>query len=240
MSNENLELWGRVGKTDPQYTKAYKGAGGFEGTAVNPLYTVRRLTEEFGQLGIGWGYDIIEDRFDNGHTVYDDNGNSIGILSTHTIRLDLWHMVGDKKAISTHYGHTPYVYKNKWGMQTDVEFAKKSLTDALNKAASMFGFNSDIYLGKYDDVTYVQEIGNEFALEEAEDKDAELIKQRQEYDDLFAKNLELIKTSVSIHELESIYKSIVRKAKHRGEEEDVKTLNKAAKDRKAELEKDKK
>jgi len=237
----NLDLWNRVGKTDPVYTKEYSGVGGFKGTAVNPLYTVRRLTEEFGQLGIGWGYDIVEDRFDMGHTVYDDDGNSIGILSTHTVRIELWHMVHSddsqepKKAISTHYGHTPYVYKNKWGMQTDTEFAKKSLTDALNKAASMFGFNSDIYLGKYDDVAYVQEIGNEFAMEEAEDKEDEAIKQRQEYDDLFSKNLELIKTSVSIHELESIYKSIVRKAKHRNDKEGAETLNKAVKQRKDEL-----
>lgn len=238
--NNNLELWDRVGKTDPAYTKAYKGAGGFQGTAVNPLYTVKRLTEEFGQLGIGWGYDIIEDRFDNGSTCYDDEQNSIGIMSIHTIRIELWHMVGDKKAISTHYGHTQFIYKNKWGMTTDIEFAKKSLTDALNKAASMFGFNSDIYLGKFDDVAYVQEVGAEFAMEEADDKEAEALKQKHEYRELFDANLKLIESAVSMNELEAVYKSILRKAKHRSEESDIKTLNDAVKVSKKRLSENKK
>jgi len=240
-NKENLKLWDSVGKTDPAYTRSYKGAGGFSGTAVNPLYTVKRLTEMFGALGVGWGYEVLEDRFDCGSTEYDkETKESIGINSIHTIKIELWHMEGDKKASATHYGHTPFVYRNKWGMQTDSEFAKKSLTDALNKAASMFGFNSDIYLGKFDDINYVQEVGDEFAIQEADDKDAELIRQRQEYEALLADNLDLIKTSVAINELEVIYKSIIRKAKRRDDKAGIKQLNDAVKLRKSELEGDKK
>ena len=38
----------------------------------------------------------------------------------------------------------------------DDEYAKKSATDALTKGLSMIGFNSDIFLGKYDDNKYVE------------------------------------------------------------------------------------
>ena len=52
---------------------------------------------------------------------------------------------------------TEVVSRDKRGIVTDSEFAKKSLTDALTKAASWLGFSADIHLGKFDDVRYVQE-----------------------------------------------------------------------------------
>ena len=44
----------------------------------------------------------------------------------------------------------------------DDNFAKKIETDALTKAISKLGFNADIFMGKFDDVRYVEEMKKEF------------------------------------------------------------------------------
>ena len=62
----NTSIWERVQSTDPKFTKNYKGAGGFSGTAINATYLVKKATEQFGPLGSGWGYEIVEERFDAG------------------------------------------------------------------------------------------------------------------------------------------------------------------------------
>ena len=44
----------------------------------------------------------------------------------------------------------------------DDNFAKKIETDTLTKAISKLGFNADIFLGKFDDVRYLNEVKEEF------------------------------------------------------------------------------
>jgi hypothetical protein len=40
--NQNLAIWDKLGKTDPEHTKRFARAGGFKGTAIKPIYTTRR------------------------------------------------------------------------------------------------------------------------------------------------------------------------------------------------------
>ena len=40
----------------------------------------------------------------------------------------------------------------------DDEFAKKVETDSLTKALSKLGFNSDVFMGRFNDLRYVEEI----------------------------------------------------------------------------------
>ena len=51
----------------------------------------------------------------------------------------------------------------------DDNFAKKIETDALTKAISKLGFNADIFMGKFDDVRYVEEMKKEFTPKETID-----------------------------------------------------------------------
>jgi hypothetical protein len=44
----------------------------------------------------------------------------------------------------------------------DDNFAKKLETDALTKAISKLGFNADIFMGKFDDQRYLDEVNKEF------------------------------------------------------------------------------
>ncbi|MEA5849857.1 hypothetical protein ONP94_23600, partial [Salmonella enterica subsp. enterica serovar Montevideo] len=61
---DNLELWKNVFKTDERFTTAFSVNGG--GTSINGTYMTMIATREFGPKGIGWGVDILEERFDNG------------------------------------------------------------------------------------------------------------------------------------------------------------------------------
>ena len=195
---------------------------------------IMQATEQWGMIGLGWGYDITEERVDTGGPIYDAQGEILGHIQTHTIKLCLWVRQGEEFARVEHFGHTPYTYysanKNKW--ITDQEAPKKSLTDALKKCLSMFGFSADIYLGLYDDRNYVDEVKAQSEIDKSDDKAATILKQRQEYDEELDKNLKLIETSVSLNELEAIFKSIARKATRRNDKDGLKTLNDATQKRK--------
>lgn len=228
--NDNLKLWNEVQKTDPTYTKDYSGPGGYSGTAISGNYMIMEATKQFGPIGLGWGYDIIEDRIDTGGPVYSEaDGSIMGHTMTHTIKLELWVKFGDEVAKIQNYGHTPYVtwnrnYKN-WN--TDQEAPKKSLTDAIKKCLSMFGFCADIYLGLYDDVSYVEEVKAQAQIDKADDKLEATVKANQVYKEWFDKHLEIIKTAASVNELELIFKSSYRKAQRKQDRDGLLTLTRA-------------
>lgn len=231
----NLQLWESVQNTDPKYTKDYKGAGGFQGTSINATYIVKRITEKFGRVGDGWGYEILEERFDQGGPIVSKEGEVICNSALHTVKIRLWYMDGDKQKHVDHYGHTPYIYANKWGVQTELEPAKKSVTDALKKAASMLGFGSDIHLGMYEDLEYVQEAQNESQLAHAEDKVEELRRQQEEYEEYLSKHIGYIETSTTLGELEKIFTAAVRRAQSKKDQKGIIKLTKAKDQKKAEL-----
>ena len=232
----NMSIWESVQKTDPAYTKQYKGAGGFSGTAVNATYLNRRATEIFGPCGTGWGYSIIEDRFDVGGPLEVPEGHPPVMSQMHTIRLRLWYMQDGERREIEHYGHTPFVTKNKFGIQTDMEAPKKSLTDALKKCLSMLGFAGDIFMGMYDDVHYVSEVVDEAAIARAENKIEEKERQAAEYREWMADQIRLIQTAQTMNELQKLYASAVRRLDLRKDEAGKLTVIRAKDARKAELE----
>src|SRR4051812_49156018 len=58
-SHPHTTLWDSVCKTDPAHTKAFSRTGGFKGTAIKPYRLIRRATETFGPVGIGWGWEEV-------------------------------------------------------------------------------------------------------------------------------------------------------------------------------------
>lgn len=153
VANNNLSIWSEVESTDPDATKQYKGVGGFSGTAVNATYLIRKATELFGPMGLGWGAEIVSEYITEGapmtFTIVGEQPQ-ICIEKIHTMRLKLWYMKDGKRAEVEHFGHTDLVYRNKWGFQTEKEPSKKSYTDALKKCLSMLGFAADIFLGEFE------------------------------------------------------------------------------------------
>src|SRR5207249_9372453 len=90
-------------------------------------------------------------------------GQVIGHDLIHKVRIKLWYVLDGKRGEVTHYGQTQFAGRNKYGLFTDEEAPKKSLTDAMSKALSMLGFGADIHLGLYDDNKYVSSLRRQFA-----------------------------------------------------------------------------
>lgn len=221
----NMALWDDVQRTDPAYTKEYSGPGGFSGTSISGHYMVMRATEVFGPIGIGWGYEIVEERFDTGAAIaFDADGNETTRALTHVMRLKLWFDNGGQKGEVEHYGVTPYISSSRNGPRTDPEAPKKSLTDALKKCLSMLGFGADVYLGQFDDVNYVEATRTEFDIERAEDRDEERERKQQEYIDKMKQYAEQMAESVNVTMLKALYKEAVRKAGYRNDHRMVKRL----------------
>ncbi|KRC97726.1 hypothetical protein GIB64_02465 [Pseudomonas lactis] len=213
MSDKNMQIWNQVEKTDTRFTKKAK-VNGQDITSLSGTAMVMKATELFGPVGIGWGWKIIEERFDEGHEIYTGEGDKrscIGREIGHTLKIALWFTQDGQRGEIEQYGCTRYQYKTSYGMTTDGEAPKKSLTDAIKKSLSMLGFSADVFLGLFDDMDYVNALEDEQAIEQAEDKAAEEERQKQERLDYIASVIESLKTAKTPKELKSFHDVAVRR-----------------------------
>ncbi len=160
----NKELWNTVAVTNPNFVKSFTRSGGFSGTAINATYQAQKATETFGPCGIGWGLDILEERYQDGAPLLQD-GAVVGKEVIHVLRAKLWYVYQGKRGEVIHFGQTPFVGRNKNGFFTDEEAPKKSMTDAMSKCLSLIGFSADVHLGLYDDNKYVADLRKEFGMD---------------------------------------------------------------------------
>lgn len=235
MSDDNMKLWESVHKTDPDATKK-ANVNGQNITSINGVHMVKRATEIFGPIGIGWGAEVITERYDQGGGVIDKEGRHLGNEISHTVHIKLWYIKDGKRGEVEAYGCTPFVYRSKWGTTTDMEAPKKSFTDAMKKALSGLGFSADVYMGMFDDLDYLQERVAETEVEKAEDKEAEIERQKQERLDWLKRSVEHLETATSMGELKKLHAGFVRSATRRHEDAFVKRLAKAYDKREGELE----
>lgn len=141
--SDNMNIWDAVSKTDPSHTKHVNQRGGF--TAIGANYQIMSATKQFGPVGVGWGYTAGEPIFQGGTVI---------------VPVTMWH--GDRSNVfGPEYGCEKFV-----GDRIDTDAPKKATTDALTKLLSRLGFNADVFLGKFDDNKYVQQVNQEFRQEE--------------------------------------------------------------------------
>ena len=147
--SDNLELWNKVEKTNPKYTKGAK-IGQLDITAINAQSQIKEATKQFGIYGNTWGLKNLKyDFMDIGNTklallgaeFYYPNGE----FEIHT---------SIKVAYMTN-GANGY-------LKIDDDFMKKAETDVTTKALSKLGFNADVFLGLYDDNRYVNQMKEDF------------------------------------------------------------------------------
>ena len=129
----NTELWDKLGKTDPAHTKGFKRAGGFSGTAIKPMWAYRRMTEEFGPCGKGWGVNAPSFEVVNGPE------GEVLVYCTASI----WYEEHGQVAFGV--GGDKAVGKNKYGLSADDEAFKKAFTDAITNALKMIGIGADVH-----------------------------------------------------------------------------------------------
>ena len=144
-TKDNLSLWNKVEKTNPKYTKKAK-VGGMSITAIAPQYQIMMVTEQFGVYGKTWGFKNIELDYS-----LVEKYDMVVFKGTFFFPEGQFEIINSSK-----------LFMNNAKTMLDGNFAKKIETDTLTKAISKLGFNADIFLGKFDDVRYVNEMNAEF------------------------------------------------------------------------------
>lgn len=153
----NLEIWNAVSKTDPKHTKQFSRAGGFKGTAIKPIWIVKRLTEQFGPVGMGWGmrdpqFQVVP------------AGDEMMVYCTVTC----WHTTPDNAFVGV--GGDKVTTKRQSGAFNDDEAFKKAFTDAVGNAFKFVGLGADVHMGQFEDSKYLREVTQEFSEKPANDE----------------------------------------------------------------------
>jgi hypothetical protein len=160
MSKEksNLDLWNRVEKTDPKHTKKANVKGN-NLTSIKPQYQIYNATKEWGSYGSTWGFKNIELGFEL---------KDVGLI---TFKATFYYPSGEFETLNT-----ISFWRDNAQTKLDDEFAKKVETDSLTKCLSKLGFNADVFMGRFDDLRYVEEVKKEF------NRDADEVSKQKEKD----------------------------------------------------------
>jgi hypothetical protein len=149
--NDNLKLWNQFADIDPNFTKPISGKD-YKGTSPNAHYVVQCLTEMFGPIGQGFGWRVLENGIER-----------FGDTAIHWCRIEFWHT--DRGNTFETYGQTKMAYMTRGDnpyLKVDEDAPKKSMTDAVTKAAAQVGVAANIFLGRWDDNQYVQAVDKEY------------------------------------------------------------------------------
>ena len=140
-----MRIWDSLCKTDPDYTRSVPSSYGKKITSIDPMYQIQCMTETFGPVGLGWKYNV--------KYTYQDN-LVFAEVSIHYCVHDNWFEYGPVCSVQN-------LFKKNGNL--DDEAPKKAMTDAMTKAFSHLGMSADVFLGKFDDSKYVQEVKKEFS-----------------------------------------------------------------------------
>ena len=142
---DNLELWRKVEKTNPAYTKQANVKGN-KITSIAPQFQIMNVTEQFGSYGKTWGFKEINLDY-----------SLVNVVGLVVFKAIFFYPNGEFPIINS-----ISLYMDNARTKVDDNFAKKVETDALTKAVSKLGFNADIFLGKFDDLRYLEDVKQEF------------------------------------------------------------------------------
>lgn len=136
---DNLVLYNKV-RAVPDEAKKKIGGGRLSGmTDINPMWRLKKLTEEFGICGVGWYTEITKQWMESGA-----NGELAAFCN-----INLFIKSGDdwSKPIGG-TGGAMFVAKEKNGLFTSDECLKMAYTDAISVACKALGFGADVYFEK--------------------------------------------------------------------------------------------
>ena len=144
MQNKNMKIWETLSKTNPNYTRTAPSSYGKRITTIDPMYQIQMMTDLFGPVGIGWKYKVDYKYIDG------------LVFAEVTIKYftDEWHEYGPVCSVQN---------LSKKNGNLDDEAPKKAMTDAMTKAFSHLGMSADVFLGKFDDSKYVEQMKQEFS-----------------------------------------------------------------------------
>ena len=163
---DNMKLWQSVCVTDPKAVKPITGKQ-YKGNSPKPYWVIQRATEVFGPCGLGWGVQILSERFER-----------FGDEALHIAHVMVWYIQDGKRGEIEQMGQTRAAYISAAGKHiVDEDAPKKSATDGMVKCLSMLGFAGDIFSGQWDDSKYVA-----WAAEETARREMPTVTERQAAD----------------------------------------------------------
>jgi hypothetical protein len=143
---KNLRFWTALKRTDPRATKPFTRSGGFRGTQIDPTWRLQMMTELFGPVGQGWGYEQLDWTISE-RMVF--------------ICVRVWWrdpVTGETHWTGPQWGGTEMIRKRRDGVEApDDECFKMSMTDALGKCLLQLGLGADVHMGQFDDSKYREE-----------------------------------------------------------------------------------
>ena len=140
---QNMQLWDKVKTTSTGFTKQASN-GRFTFTTVDPQYQLQEATKVWGPYGQAWG--LFDLRFTTFETSEKDGSN--GYIASTTMMLEATFRYPG--------GQFPIAVDMKFRPGQDI--MKKLTTSARSKALSFLGFSADVFLGKFDDAAYVNDL----------------------------------------------------------------------------------
>ena len=153
---DNMKLWQSVCVTAPHAVKAITGKQ-YKGNSPKPYWIIQRATETFGPCGLGWGINVLNERFER-----------FGDEALHVASVRVWYVLDGKRGEVEQMGQTRAAYTTAAGKyMVDEDAPKKSVTDGMVKCLSMLGFAGDIFSGQWDDSKYVEWAAQETARRES-------------------------------------------------------------------------
>ena len=144
---ENLELYDKCREVPKEAQKQIKGGRLSGMTDINPMWRIKKLTEEFGPCGIGWYY--IPTR-----KWMEVCGKEVAAF----VDIELYVKFGEEwsKPING-TGGSKFATNESKGTYMSDECYKMATTDALSVACKQLGIGANIYFSsdksKYDSVT---------------------------------------------------------------------------------------
>ena len=142
---KNMEIWNALNKTNPDFTKKFNKFGGKELTTIDSQYQIQMMTDLFGPVGKGWKYNVEYKYLD---------GLVFAEVCVQYYQDHKWYEYGPVCSVQN-------LSKKNGGL--DDEAPKKAMTDAMTKAFSHLGMSADVFLGKFDDSKYVEDLKKEFS-----------------------------------------------------------------------------
>jgi len=149
MTESNLHIWQQVETTKTTDTKPINFGRKF--TAIDAHSQIKKATEVFGPIGLGWGVINSEYKL----LVVDPNDPNYTILQ---FTAQLWYIHRDMKNFFDISADIEMYSKTRNGWKRTEDSHKKVKTDAVTKGLSWLGFNADVFMGMFDDNKYVSQL----------------------------------------------------------------------------------
>lgn len=142
---ENMTIYDAC-RSVPESAKKAITAGRLKGkTDINPMWRIKRLTEQFGPCGIGWYYKPVRKWLET-------HGDETAAF----VDIELYVKIGGEWSMPiAGTGGSMFAERQKDGVYVSDECYKMASTDAISVACKQLGIGADVYWDadrtKYDD-----------------------------------------------------------------------------------------